>query len=63
VAKREMGERAPRRKLVESLQIGDFLIRRMETGQLYVENRDGEGMVTDDAKLAAALRDFWQKEF
>lgn len=45
------------------LAIGDFTLSCPRPGKVWIARRGGEGMQTDEAKLAAVLRQFYEAEF
>lgn len=47
------------------VRIGDFVVSKLEmpAGKVWLQHRDGEGMETDEAKLAVALRRYFHREF
>ena len=50
---------------IEEIYIGGFIIRRMdEEGKFWISDvGTGEGMQTNEEKLAKMIADFWAKEF
>jgi hypothetical protein len=48
----------------KSIVIGDFSLTTIRSsGQLWIQNADGEGMETSPAKFQKAIEAFWKEEF
>ena len=43
--------------------VNDFALTQKPAGKIWIQHRDGEGMMTDAAKLEKHLAAFWRKEF
>jgi hypothetical protein len=43
--------------------INAFALIQKPNGQIWIQHREGEGMMTDAAKLEKHLTAFWKKEF
>lgn len=47
----------------QQMEIGAFCIGYAQEGKIWIQHRNGEGMMTDAAKLEKHLTAFWRKEF
>jgi len=43
--------------------INAFALIQKPNGQIWIQHREGDGMMTDAAKLEKHLTAFWKKEF
>ena len=43
--------------------VGSFILSQQPNGKIWIQHRDGEGMMTAADKLEKALSKFWGEEF
>lgn len=60
-----MSTPAPRPPRLRDPQIvvGSFTLKPRPGGKIWIQHQDGEGMMTEAAKLEKHLLAFWRKEF
>lgn len=46
-----------------TIRVGDFLLRELADGSLWIENEIGEGMQVEPARLELFLRKFMRDNF
>jgi len=47
----------------EILTAGDYIIRRTDSGDYWIESHGGEGMQTPRAKFERLIDEFYRREF
>ena len=47
----------------EILYVGDYVITRLDSGDYWIEQKGGEGMMTSREKFEKLIVDFYNAEF
>lgn len=61
--KQGVGGVPPKPFTAQGVRIGDYKIRRLGGGKLWMENAEGEGGVFQEDGLRAAIDSFWAGSF